>query len=596
MALACLCWYSFSQPTTSTKDSLLLNEIVLTGQRITLPLSQTTHAIHIISKTQIERSGAQQLVQLLQTVAGVDVRQRGIGGTQADLYIRGGSFDQTLLLIDGMKLDDVQTGHHTLNAALPVQAIERIEIIKGPAARVYGANAFTGAINIITKTTPNERPSVGAHYGSFNQFGAQLNGGIAGDTTSLWGSTQWEQSEGYRYNTDYNTFNGFVKAKATLGKLPLYGLGFFNRRAFGANGFYASPEATDQYEETQAGFFGVHTQWKTAAWTLSPRIYWRRGQDIYLFVRNRPEIYRNKHISNKVVAAIDASVTTALGRSGIGIESATVGLHSNNLGQRNRQQLTLFLEHKFRLWQQRLSITPGVALNYFSDFKWHSFPGIDVGLFVSPQLGLFGNYGYTYRIPTYTDLFYSDPTTAGNSNLLPESALTHELGFKYNPKYLRLEGSYFKRNAKDLIDYIKPNATALWQAQNIQKVITEGVELSAAYTRSKVSLQLQYTYLTDALAGRNLPFSRYSLNSLQHQLNANASASVGNAWKVFLGYRYGERQTGSPFNVVDASATYTKGAWQIRLRGNNIFSARYTETQLIPMPLAHGRLQIIRFF
>ena len=81
LVLACLCWYSFSQPTTSTKDSLLLSEIVLTGQRITLPLSQTTHAIHIISKTQIERSGAQQLVQLLQTVAGVDVRQRGLANT-----------------------------------------------------------------------------------------------------------------------------------------------------------------------------------------------------------------------------------------------------------------------------------------------------------------------------------------------------------------------------------------------------------------------------------------------------------------------------------------------------------------------------------
>jgi len=128
-----------------------LEEVVVSSSRIDLPLSENSRTIKVIQAQEIQKSSATSLADLLQRVAGIDVRRRGAQGMQADLYIRGGSFDQTLLLIDGIKVDDPQTGHHTLNIALPLELIERIEIIKGPAARVFGQNAFTGAINIVTK-------------------------------------------------------------------------------------------------------------------------------------------------------------------------------------------------------------------------------------------------------------------------------------------------------------------------------------------------------------------------------------------------------------------------------------------------------------
>ena len=144
-----------------------LDSVTLTGTRIDLPFKENSRTINIITADAIKKSAAVNLADLLQQVAGVDIRRRGTGGSQADLYIRGGGFDQTLLLIDGIKMDDAQTGHHTMNAALPIEVIERIEIIKGPAARVFGQNAFNGAINIVTKKNLKNSTSATIETGSF---------------------------------------------------------------------------------------------------------------------------------------------------------------------------------------------------------------------------------------------------------------------------------------------------------------------------------------------------------------------------------------------------------------------------------------------
>ena len=240
----------------------VLDEVVVSSTKINLPFSKNFRTIEIISSEQIALSAATNVSDLLQQTIGIDIRKRGVSGTQGDLYIRGGGFDQTLLLIDGMKMDDAQTGHHTLNMILPLYLIERIEIIKGPAARIFGQNAFNGAINIVTKEVKTETRKADVvlrelSFGSYGQKNLALSSSIIKEKIKSIVSFTTNRSDGYRHNTDYINNNYFSKTSFITKTSPVDLISSFSYRKFGANGFYASPLATEQYEETQASLLGV---------------------------------------------------------------------------------------------------------------------------------------------------------------------------------------------------------------------------------------------------------------------------------------------------------------------------------------------------
>ena len=194
-----------------SSEAQKLDSITITSTAIELPFKKNSRTITLISSEVIKQSPATNLAELLQQEAGIDVRRQGVNGMQADLYIRGGSFDQTLLLIDGIKVEDPQTGHHTLNIALPLEVIERVETIKGPAARVFGQNAFTGAINIVTKSSVDHINSVGYKSGSYDQQQGAVTLGTQLESATVIGHASVNTSEGYRYNTDFENQNYFIK-------------------------------------------------------------------------------------------------------------------------------------------------------------------------------------------------------------------------------------------------------------------------------------------------------------------------------------------------------------------------------------------------
>jgi len=571
----------------SQQDTTDLKEVVVSTTKLEIPFSKNFRTVKIISSDYIKNSPASNVSDLLQEITGIDVRRRGVGGVQGDLYIRGGGFDQTLLLVDGMKMDDAQTGHHTLNMILPLYLIERIEVIKGPAARIFGQNAFNGAINIVTKKIKGEKKQIDLSlkeisYGSFEQKNISAVTKIITNKANSLISFSNNTSDGYRHNTDYKRNNYFVKTSFNLKSSPIDVIASFTENKFGANGFYASPSATEQYEETQASLLGVSTTINSEKLSIKPRLYWRRGQDEYIYIRDNPSVYRNLHKTNKVSAELSGSYFSNSGVTGFGIDLSTVNISSNNLGEHDRTTVNLFVDHTFKLFDEKLVLSPGIAVSYFSDMSFHSFPGIDLGYNINSNFKLYSNIGKTFRIPTYTDLYYSDRTTIGNENLNPESATSTELGFKYNTSNFKISGAFFNRKAKNIIDYVKENENDLWNAVNIGSLKTTGFELDFRYNfQNQNYLNLGYTNIKDNNYVTNINYSKYSLNSLKHhftsKLNLNYIRNVNHSFV----YKYAERSDKSNYNVLDSKIMYKKGLF---IYVNNIFDEVYSETNLVPMP------------
>ena len=570
------------------KEIQALDTVLIKSTRIDLPFKENARTIQVISAEFIKNSAATNVADLLQQVAGVDIRRRGTAGSQADLYIRGGGFDQTLLLIDGIKMDDAQTGHHTMNAALPIEVIERIEIIKGPAARVFGQNAFTGAINIVTKSTLANTASVNIEAGSFGQLNGSVTVGKEFENSSIIAHVGILTSDGYRHNSDYENKNYLLKGVFNKKEQPIEVIATFFDKKFGANGFYASATATEQYEETQSSLFGASTTFRAEKFKITPRVYWKRGQDEYVYIRDNPSVYRNLHITNKVGVETNASYTSDAGITGFGVDISRVFISSNNLGKRNRTMVNLFLEHRFKALNDKLDITPGIAVTYFSDFKFHAFPGLDIGFKLSDNLKAYGNLGVTYRIPTYTDLYYNDRSTIGNSNLKPEEAFAQEIGLKFNSGRFTSSVAIFNRDADNLIDFIRPDVTSKYEATNIAKVNTKGFELNTDY-RFKLNefnqtLSFGYNYLNDDILDQNKDLSRYSLNTLKHQFITRFESKLFKNVRQNIIYKHAERTIGTSYNVWDASVIVAVNKFNFTVTANNIFNAEYIESGFVPMP------------
>lgn len=568
----------------------VLHEVPIRANRIQPGFDEMSASVLVLTSEQIRTAPVLSIPDVLHYLAGVDIRQRGAHGLQADAGIRGSTFDQVLILINGVKISDLQTGHHSLNLPVDIDNVERIEVLKGPAARIFGQNAFAGAINIITRNPEDSFMKMQVVAGENGLGGGRLSAAFSKQDVQHYFSASRDFSDGYKYNTDYVISNYFYQStwSSVLGNMNL--LTGLTDRSFGANGFYASPAYQDQFESIQTSLVALALRHRpTPRLRSESRLYWRRNQDEYIFVRSNPSLYRNLHTNNTWGYEWNAVFRSAAGITGIGTDMHYLKLTSNNLGDRDRVAATLFVEHRLEWLKGRGDITPGVQLNHYSDFGTLLLPGIDAGFILSRHLKMYGNWGYTYRVPTYTDMYYADPVNRGNPDLQPEYAHSMEAGLKLlNIRWLNLQGSYFIRNGKRIIDWTRESELEPWQPENLLGVNMQGLDLNLeAFTEQYIGwlqrIALGYTWI-DAEKVSGLIFSRYALENLIHQFVASVVLNYGKGFTHSIFFRYNDRANLPDFTVTDTRLAWGGEKFSAFLDVTNVFDKPYRETNLVELP------------
>ena len=586
-----LCVLSIQGKAQTDTTSQNLQEVIIQENRIQIPFSKQSRNISLVDRQQIETTPARSLQEVLSFVPGVDVRQRGVTGVQADIGIRGGSFEQTLMLLNGIKLSDPQTGHHMMNIPVPLVNIDRVEVLKGPASRIFGQNAYTGAVNVITSLSEKRSLRLQGYAGDFGMKGINFAGSLPLGQFRQNLAISYDDSNGHQYNSDYQVSNIFYEGGVDFNEYnSLRGMIAYTDRTFGANGFYTSA-FPDQWESIQTTLGSLaHTFSKNRVY-LNTRAYWRRNADEYRLRRNEPEFYQNNHTSDVFAVETNGSYKSKLGTTGFGIEGRKEAIESNNLGNHDRTLFGVFLEQLINLGD-KTDIRAGLYSNYYSEYGWKHFPGMEVGYQASKSIRLYSGIGSSYRIPTYTDLYYQGPTNIGNENLAPEQALSFEFGGKWTKDNWRAELVYFHRSSENLIEWTRSSSTEPWQPQNLNEVTFNGIEASATYrvnpngrTVQLKELMVSYNYIDANFTETPGLESRYALTALRNQVIGGFLVGFGKKTEWNTKMRYVERISQDPYFLLDMRIDYNRlGKLGFFAEASNITDTDYIEAGTVQMP------------
>ncbi len=605
------------------KMELDLDEIEVSASRAPSLFSQIARVLVVIDSKEIEQRTVSSVQELLRQVSAVDIRERGTGGIQADISIRGGTFDQTLILLNGVNITDPQTGHHNLNIPVELNQIERIEILNGPAARIYGPNAFSGAINIVTREFNKNEINISAGGGSFGTLNTNISAGLKSGKINNLISGGYSSSKGYIENTDYAVKNLFYTGNLIDGKKLFLQAGLTDKE-FGANSFY-SPLYPNQFEKTRTIFSSLKYEFPVK-YHLTPVVYYRRHSDTFMLFRNNsPEWYENHnyHKTDTWGANINSWFVWSAGKTSLGTEFRSEKILSNNLGEdlkteikvwgedawftksKSRNSFSFFTEHSAYI--QKWTFSAGIMGNVISDYlnKFKLMPGFDMSYQVLPEIKLVASWNSSMRMPTFTDLYYSGPVNTGNSELKPEESDMFESGIKLSSVLFLGHLVYFKMNGKNIIDWVKTEADEIWQSMNHTKIQGSGIDadLKISFSKnSKVrnsgSIQLSYLYNNQKKNESEL-ISYYVLDYLKQKFVASLNQPFGKHWTADLSVVYQKREgtytrfdadgsgteTGySPFWLSNAKIMYHRNNIRIFVSANNIFDKSYFDIGNIIQP------------
>ncbi|MEX2263439.1 MAG: TonB-dependent receptor [Bryobacteraceae bacterium] len=553
--------------------------IVVTGTYEPVPLEEVDRSVLVLpAREQLLLSNT--FVDFLRLDPSLDLRQRAPNGVQSDLSIRGGTFGQTLVLLNGRRMNDVQSGHHNLDIPVPLESVERIEILRGAGSTLYGSDAVGGVVNVITRAPEASEIRVRAAVGNFgvNQQRVSLTG-VRGNLTQQISASR-DFSTGFAENRDYRNLSIASTTHFDSGLGASEVILAHNDRPFGADQFYGN---FNSWERTKTWFASMRQ-------SLGPRTEaaysFRKHTDLFVLYRDRPQVFTNRHTAESHHATVRR--TEELGRNlklFYGVEGFRESIDSNNLGIHARSRGAGYVSLDMRALR-RFSFSVGAREEVYGSLRGQFSPTASVGVWLTPSLKLRGAASRAFRLPTYTDLYYHDPATLGSPDLRPERAWSYEGGLDWNGGgKLRADFTLFHRRETDGIDYTRQSALEVWRATNIHRLRFTGVETSVSVRPGRSQqIDLRYTGLhgaRNALAG---VLSRYVFNYPSHSGVASWQGSFPGG--IVARTRIGalSRLGRDPYALWEVYAGRGRGPIQPFVQLTNLTGTRFEEIPGVKMP------------
>jgi outer membrane cobalamin receptor len=586
--------------------------LVVLGTAVPVPLAESPRAVEVLSLAGLTLS-AESPQDFLRQDAPVFLEERGAGGGQADIVLRGGSFEQTLVLLNGFRINDAQTSHHNLDLPIPMEALNSVQVLEGAGSTLHGVDALTGVVDFLTAAPDHDSLFLRAGGGSFEEDEESLLAAAVHGPWSGRAAAERNFSTGFMTDRDYR--NEDASAEGWRGtRLGVTDLLFASSdRAFGANNFYGDyPE----WERTKSWFASARQE--LGAHTVAAFGY-RRHTDDFVLIRSNPSAYENNHIDGSWQASLRHTINISAGSlpTGalllMGLEADGDSIRSYNfsggttsfaLGLHARNRGSGYLDFDWNPPSKRWSLSAGAREEIFSGGAQAVFsPELAGSLRLTGKLKLRASGGYGFRIPTYTDLYYVDPVTLGNPNLKPESAWSGDAGADWAPSgrvALSVTGFYSRQH--DTIDYVSSAATPnpylppsceiggeqaanIWCAANLNGLSFTGIgsRLTWIPARSQ-AVRISWTGLHGAQNALHGLQSEYIFNYPVENIHASWASQFGRILSLTNSVQLAQRYRQTVYPVWNVALTRDIGRLQPYLRLTNLSNTGYQEIAGVNMP------------
>lgn len=490
------------------QTEIALQPLSITSNRLLQKTKESGRNITVITGDAFNHLPNLSLEELLKYVPGIEIQSRGPMGAQSDIVIRGSTFQQTLILLDGIKINDPITGHFNSYIPIAPYEIERIEILRGPAAAQYGAEAVGGVIHIISKTfnrsleNKEKQAQLNVATGSYNLLHANAGASYHNNKFQACVGVLSNNTDGAPFRLG-NAFihNNTVSISSSLALNRNWQFAFrssYDHRDFAAQNFY-TPFISDTATEN------VRTLWNQLQINYKGK---KRNQEMALVhkITNDHYVYNPSTSANDnsstytTLQYLNSAITKTKLQTSFGIQANQKSITSNDRGNHQSYEAALFGTINYNIKQWHLA--GSLRTNWEQSYGVIVLPQINMA-YQNKYISYRASIGKAFRNADFTEHFNNynkvlvKSGSIGNPNLNAEKSWNFEIGTTANvlPNLL-LNGTVFYRIQNDVIDWVNTSYTDMPRkenllnngsyalAKNIEHVNTRGMEINLQYHKS----------------------------------------------------------------------------------------------------------------